>query len=520
MDEVWPGVAVSDASLSTAIRELRQVLGDDGSQQRFIETLRNRGYRLTPPVDEPASSATQPVEDGDDADPARFDLLTRLGRRLFQSGSHEDARAAHREVAHVARRDGDDARFVQAALDFAGDLAHSATGAHQSECVELLEEALSRGGACPPGLRARVRARLALNIARSRRDEAVALAQEADVLAREACDPGTLAEVLHDVFMVLWSPDNLAARQRMAVEMIDAAERAGDVATAGFGYQLQAVSCLEAGERAAAEAASVAAFERFSRGQHVGLREWSACWEACTALLDGRFVEAERHAAEALGYGLEMDSANAPMIHAVQIAFLRLDQGRVAELEPFLERLAGPRASLGIGAALVRYEAGDIEAARAELETRVAALDAVPRDSDWLSAMTMLAELASRLGDAARAGTLHDALRPHVTQCVVMGIRTACRGSMALYAGMLARTAGRDEWVVPHFELAVKTNARLRALPLLARAQLELAEALLDRDAPGDRERARVVLSECAELHRGIGLPPGEQRVSTLLARL
>jgi DNA-binding winged helix-turn-helix (wHTH) protein len=42
----WPDAIVSDASLTTCIRELRQVLGDDCKHPRYIETLHRRGYRF------------------------------------------------------------------------------------------------------------------------------------------------------------------------------------------------------------------------------------------------------------------------------------------------------------------------------------------------------------------------------------------------------------------------------------------------------------------------------------------
>ena len=46
----WNGTAVSDAAVTQRIRLLRQALGDDVKQPRYIETLRNEGYRLIPPV--------------------------------------------------------------------------------------------------------------------------------------------------------------------------------------------------------------------------------------------------------------------------------------------------------------------------------------------------------------------------------------------------------------------------------------------------------------------------------------
>lgn len=45
-DEVWNGLAVSDSVLTTAIKELRQALGDDARNPTMIETAHRRGYRF------------------------------------------------------------------------------------------------------------------------------------------------------------------------------------------------------------------------------------------------------------------------------------------------------------------------------------------------------------------------------------------------------------------------------------------------------------------------------------------
>jgi Tol biopolymer transport system component/DNA-binding winged helix-turn-helix (wHTH) protein len=61
---LWPsGTFVEfEHSIATAIKKLRQALGDDASTPRYVETLPRRGYRFIAPVNGPASQPASPVE--------------------------------------------------------------------------------------------------------------------------------------------------------------------------------------------------------------------------------------------------------------------------------------------------------------------------------------------------------------------------------------------------------------------------------------------------------------------------
>jgi DNA-binding winged helix-turn-helix (wHTH) protein/predicted Zn-dependent protease len=61
-ERLWPDNTYVDfaQSLSTAITKLRQVLGDDAANPRFIETVPRRGYRFIAPVFAPSRSADPP----------------------------------------------------------------------------------------------------------------------------------------------------------------------------------------------------------------------------------------------------------------------------------------------------------------------------------------------------------------------------------------------------------------------------------------------------------------------------
>jgi len=83
LDRIWPDVAVSETALSTALRKIRQALGDTGSQQRVIQTLRGQGYRLIAPVEEhPAASRIHPGQRSESDFVGRGPILGQLHAAL------------------------------------------------------------------------------------------------------------------------------------------------------------------------------------------------------------------------------------------------------------------------------------------------------------------------------------------------------------------------------------------------------------------------------------------------------
>jgi DNA-binding winged helix-turn-helix (wHTH) protein len=90
---LWPGIAVSGASLATAVKEARRLLGDDGRSQRYILTVRGRGYCWNEPVEEIALPL--PVPDPDASFVGRQRELAVLSRLL------EDAVAGRGQLALI-----------------------------------------------------------------------------------------------------------------------------------------------------------------------------------------------------------------------------------------------------------------------------------------------------------------------------------------------------------------------------------------------------------------------------------
>jgi len=65
LEQVWPGIVVSDKTVSQRVKLLRDALADDSEQPRYIGSLRGRGYRLVAPViplgDERAAAVVNPA---------------------------------------------------------------------------------------------------------------------------------------------------------------------------------------------------------------------------------------------------------------------------------------------------------------------------------------------------------------------------------------------------------------------------------------------------------------------------
>ena len=84
---LWPGNTVVDfdRGLNKAINRLREALGDDADNPRFIETLPQRGYRFLVSVDHPEVQLQPPPEisQSNPANQAPLDLFRIQRRRLF-----------------------------------------------------------------------------------------------------------------------------------------------------------------------------------------------------------------------------------------------------------------------------------------------------------------------------------------------------------------------------------------------------------------------------------------------------
>ena len=57
LSRVWPDTIVTEASLSTCIREIRRALDDEAARPAYVQTVHRRGYRFVGPVVEAVPAA-------------------------------------------------------------------------------------------------------------------------------------------------------------------------------------------------------------------------------------------------------------------------------------------------------------------------------------------------------------------------------------------------------------------------------------------------------------------------------
>ena len=162
--------------------------------------------------------------------------------------------------------------------------------------------------------------------------------------------------------------------------------------------------------------------------------------------------------------------------------------------------------------ATLLWETGRLGEARTELETcAVHEFDDIPRDGDWMIAVTLLADVSAELGDARRARKLYELLLPYRDLNVVIGLGAVCLGSTARFLGRLAATMERRDAAAEYFERALAASAALNAPVYLAHTQLDYARLLGSEDP-----KARALVAAAARAAEELALPAVARRAAEL----
>jgi DNA-binding SARP family transcriptional activator/tetratricopeptide (TPR) repeat protein len=444
----------------------------------------------------------------------RCDLLLELGAAEARAGEGVEARAHFEEAAELAERIGSAARIAEAALGYGADVLGGlwwlSVGVSDERMVDLLERALAM---LPPdgSLRARVLAQRAMQLYwTSGREHGMALSAQAVEMARAAGQPTTLLYTLAARHAALWGPDSIHEQLVVADEVVRLAESSGDHERGLVGLGWRLTDLLVLGDRPAVDEA-VDTLVRWAAELRQPAHTWYATHaQATLALLDGRFEAVEELVSTALSFNPQVHDQSASQSWAIQMYALRAEQGRLEELEAVMSASAELYEAVPAwrGALASLYaEIGREAECRVHFE-RLAEDDfrGLPRDGNWLTGVAYSARACAYLGDSERAVVLHRQLLPYNAINVVTGLGIDCIGSVELYLGLLAATAGLWDDADRHFMGARTMHERLRSPPWIAHTDLEQARMLIARGRADDRDRARELLAHAHAPAEGLGM--------------
>jgi DNA-binding SARP family transcriptional activator/tetratricopeptide (TPR) repeat protein len=450
----------------------------------------------------------------------RCRLLLACGHAQTKAGDTAESHDTFREAADTARALGSAQLLAQAALGY-GAAGQMAGGIVDEPLVRLLEEALEAVGDDDPALRARLVARLAIELSFSEaRERRAKLSSEAVELAREVGDPRGLGFALVARHWSLWGPGNVQERLEAANDLLGLAESSGDERLAIAGHRWRMIDLLELGEIDAVDIEIDAYAEIAERRRRLSDTLYVHIYRAMRLLLAGDFDAAEAEGYAAVTLGNRVQDPNTGNATLLQSCTLRRERGRLERLEgpvrAYAERFAAiPGWVCVLAHLLAETDRGD--EAR-EILDAFAADDfrGLPLDGIWLGAVGYLAETAAALGDATHAEALHDLLEPYADRNVAVGWASACTGSAARHLGLLADLLGRREQAIAYFETALAMNERMRARPWVAHTQVELAR-VLSQQASGRERAAELLEAGLAEAQR-LGMPRLTERAAAALA--
>ena len=437
---------------------------------------------------------------------ARCDVLLALGATRWRANEH-DPRSTFVEALELARGLASSGRLARAVLGAGGRFY--APGDTDDPYVGLLEEALA---ALEPGdsvLRVRLLAGLAEKLVFAQPPErAGELAAEAVGMARRLGEACGLAAALMGRHAALLHAEHTQERRMIGEQALAMASELGDVELGALArhwllYDLAEIGDLDEARRRQAELDVLA-----DELQQPLYRHSSLAWRCVWAGLAGRFDEAERIARESVRLAEHAQAPDAQAHFTAQLVALRREQGRLGELVPEIERLAGdePVAAAWRGILpLAHLDAGDPVRAQAAYERALGSgMATLPRTMLWLTTIGSLAEAAAQLDDPDNAAQLYRELEPYADRLVQWSF-TGNAGSVHRLLGRTAATAGWHDRARGHFEAALRRHTVLDAAPLLARTRCDYGEFLL-RGSRADRPTARRYLGQARLTARRLGM--------------
>jgi DNA-binding SARP family transcriptional activator len=444
-------------------------------------------------------------------------LLLTCGDAQTKAGDSIAARATFRDAADCARALGSAKLLSQAALGY-GSAGQMAGGVVDETVVRLIEEALAAIGDSDPALRARLLARLAMELSFSeQRERRAELSSEAVDIARKVGDTRGLGMALVARHWSLWGPQNVQERLAAANDLLNLAERSGDERLAMQGHRWRMMDLLELGDMDAVDIEIDAYMQIAARRKRLSDELYVHLYRAMRLMFAGDFDEAAVEGNAAVRVGDRIQDTNTGNATLLLSLMYRRERGRLERLEGPVRAYADRFATIPGWRCVLAWllaETGRGEEARGILDAFAAdAFRGLPLDGIWLGAVAYLAETAAVLEDPTHAAALRDLLEPYADRNVAIGWASTCAGSASRHLGLLADLLGARDEAVARLGAALAMNEHMRARPWVVHTQIDLARVLAQ--APADRERASELLDSALAEAQRLGMPRLVERVRT-----
>jgi DNA-binding CsgD family transcriptional regulator/tetratricopeptide (TPR) repeat protein len=440
-----------------------------------------------------------------------------LGTARFRAGRSDDAMAAFRSAALIARELHDPELLAAAAVGF--EDACWRPGIIDQGAIELLEEAsraLDTGDS-------KLRVRLLAGLSRARAllgqyAESAVTERAAIRMARRLGDRLGLATVLMRTY---WShgESSLERTLEMLTEAAELAEELRELDLQAEALEWRVAGLMALGELAAAQRELEVTYALAARTRQPFALHVTEHYASALALCRGDLAEAEAAARRSHEWSRLLTGRPASGTYGIQMFSIRREQGRLAELAAVARVLAlgeGTAGSWRPGFAVLLAELGMEDEARRELERiRRNGLDQL-RESLWVAGLTYLADACAIVGDANLAELVYPELAPLSGGTVVVGHGVSCYGAADRFLGLLASTLGDHQGAEAHFEQALEINRRMGAATWTAHTLYGYGRTLRMRGRPEDAARASELLSEAAVLAGRLGLPAVLSRARAL----
>jgi tetratricopeptide (TPR) repeat protein len=453
------------------------------------------------------------------SDPARgqerTELLQALGEAQMCAGDTDAARTTLQRAAEAARVHDDPEGLARASL--ASGIWGLSFGVDEP-LVRMAEEAVTRlEGGDSPGLLACVKGQLSTALYYSpeaeRRarlaTEALALARSEHERVRTLESARMLGYVMGRYLLTRWGPRSADEDFGLSDELLAVSHEARDAELEILTRNWRISVLLEMGRFADVDQEIARVEQMASELRQPRAMVFLPLLHGIRAGTAGRFEEVERLNAEAMEIGHGVRGTVAHLAAMAQLLAIRLQQGRVAELEDPVTAMANAHPgmiAMHCVRALILAQTARHEEARAEYERITGSgLGGLPKDNTHIVALAILGEVAAELNDQHAARELYSWLEPYAGRWVVSASASAL-WPVDRSLGRLATVAGDPDVAPGHIVRAREQAERAGALPSLALAALDEARLLAIVGAAGDRERIAMLAREAREIAQELGM--------------